>query len=68
MEATGLLMNLFVFDVQIVSQLLNYQARLNVKDYKSNTPLHFCCINGHLQPANVLLRVLLLLLLLLLLV
>ena len=37
--------------------LLSHQAKVNIKDYKGNTPLHLCCFTGHLDPAYVLIGV-----------
>lgn len=42
---------------QVAGLLLSHQAKVNIKDYKGNTPLHLCCFTGHLDPASVLIGV-----------
>ena len=56
----GFVLNVFPFFSicqQVAGLLLSHQAKVNVKDYKGNTPLHLCCFSGNLDPANVLLLV-----------
>lgn len=51
---------LFVFyfnHYKVAGLLLSYKAKVNIKDYKGNTPLHLCCFTGHLDPASVLIGV-----------
>ena len=37
--------------------LLENSVDLNPKDVKGNTPLHFCCNNGHMDSAALLMIV-----------
>ena len=37
--------------------LLENRAELNPRDSKGNTPLHFCCNNGHMDSATLLMIV-----------
>ena len=37
--------------------LLENQADVNPSDIKGNTPLHFCCNNGHMDSATLLMIV-----------
>nr|XP_054769582.1 ankyrin repeat domain-containing protein 27-like [Lytechinus pictus] len=42
---------------KIVSKLLHHAAKCNIRDVRGNTPLHYCCLNGHMEPAEALLQV-----------
>ena len=46
-----------IFHLQCVSLLLKHGAKVNLKDSSGNTPLHFCCSNGHIGPAILLVQV-----------
>ena len=37
--------------------LINQGAKCNIKDARGNTPLHYCCLNGHSDPAKILINV-----------
>lgn len=43
--------------VQVVSALLECNAKLNKKDHYGNTPLIHACLKGHVEIATVLLEV-----------
>lgn len=43
--------------LQVVMKLLENGAEVNPHDIRGNTPLHFCCNNGHMDSAALLLIV-----------
>ena len=43
--------------LQVVSMLLHQGAKCNIKDARGNSPLHYCCLNGHADPAKILINV-----------
>lgn len=43
--------------LQIVLLLLENSVKLNPQDIHMNTPLHFCCNNGHMESATLLMIV-----------
>ena len=42
--------------VNLILQLANAGANLNLQDIEGNTPLHFACVTGNIKAANTLLK------------
>ena len=46
-----------MYFMQVVLVLLEHGAEVNPRGSQDNTPLHFCCSNGHIESATILLIV-----------
>ena len=54
---TSVPQSLQLMSLQIVLLLLEHHVKLNPQDVHMNTPLHFCCNNGHMESATLLMIV-----------